>query len=58
MRLSIEIMNTAMQQARYVQSGFLIPQFSIHARADGASGLWNGADTALKPAPATGLAGY
>jgi len=29
MRLSIEIMNTAMQQARYVQSGFLIPTFSI-----------------------------
>jgi hypothetical protein len=32
-------MNTAMQQARYVQSGFLIPQFSIHAYADGACGL-------------------
>src|SRR5689334_17127381 len=29
MRLSIEIMNTAIQQARYVQSGFLIPRFSI-----------------------------
>jgi len=41
--LSIEIMNTAIQQARYVQSGFRIPQFSIHAYADGACGLWNGA---------------
>src|SRR5262245_40449737 len=29
MRLSIAIMNTAIQQARYVQSGFLIPTFSI-----------------------------
>ena len=49
MRLSIEIMNTAIQQARYVQSGFLIPQASIHAYADGACGLWNGADAALQP---------
>ena len=48
-------MNTAMQQARYVQSGFLIRQFSIHACADGVSRLWNGADAALQPAPVTDL---
>jgi hypothetical protein len=48
MRLSIEIMNTAMQQARYVQSGFLILRFSIHVRADGAHRPWSGADAALK----------
>jgi hypothetical protein len=48
MRLSIEIMTTAMQQARYVQSGFLILRFSIHVRADGARGPWSGADAALK----------
>jgi hypothetical protein len=31
MRLSIEIMNTAIQQARYVQNGYLIPQSSIQS---------------------------
>jgi hypothetical protein len=51
MRLSIATMNTAMQQARYVQSGFLIPSSPFHARADGASGLWNGAEAVLKTAP-------
>jgi hypothetical protein len=42
-------MNTAMQQARYVQSGFLNSQFSIHAYADGACGFCNGADAPLQP---------
>jgi hypothetical protein len=51
MRLSIEIMNTAMQQARYVQNGFFIPRFSPSGpRADDVSALWNGADATLKPA--------
>jgi len=36
------------QQARYVQSGFLILRFSIHVRADGAFRLWSGADAGLK----------
>ena len=56
MRLSIEIMNTAIQQARYVQSGFLIPQASIYAYADGACGLWNGADAARNQTASRGAA--
>src|SRR6185369_10780675 len=63
MRLSIEIMNTAIQQARYVQSGFLIPTFSIPGPAQmvpassGTALMWRWNRRLLRASPTTSAKG-